>query len=55
MMNVHSTYWENHFMMYLSQIIMLYTLSLYNAVWQLYLKKTGKKEIIICFYQVAFC
>ena len=31
-------------MMYVSQIIMLYTLNLYSAVCQLYLKKTGRKQ-----------
>ena len=31
-------------MMYVSQINMLYTLNLYNAVCQLYLKKTGIKK-----------
>ena len=31
-------------MMYLSQIIMPYTLNLYSAVCQLYLNKTGRKK-----------
>ena len=31
-------------MMYVSQIIMLYTLNLYSAVFQLYLNKTGRKK-----------
>ena len=31
-------------MMYVSQIIMLYTLNLYSAVCQLYLNKTGRRE-----------
>ena len=30
-------------MMYVSQIIMLYTLDLYSALCQLYLSKTGRK------------
>ena len=30
--------------MYVSQITMLYTLNLYNAVGQLYLNKTGKNK-----------
>ena len=30
-------------MMYVCQIIMLYTLNLYSAVWQLYLNKIGGK------------
>ena len=35
-------------MMYVSQIMMLYTFNLYSAVYQLYLNKTGrlKKEIM---------
>ena len=32
------------FMMYISQIIMLYTLNLYRAVCQLYLNKKGRKK-----------
>ena len=32
-------------MMYVSQIIMLYTLNLYSAVCQLYLNKTEKKYL----------
>ena len=32
--------------MYISQIIMLYTLGLHTVVCQLYLNKTGKKHII---------
>ena len=32
-------------MMYVSQIIMLYTLNLYSAVCQLYLSKTGRKKL----------
>jgi len=31
-------------MMYISQIIMLYTLNLYRALYQLYLNKTGIKK-----------
>ena len=31
-------------MMYVSQISMLFYLNLYNAVCQLYLNKTGKKQ-----------
>ena len=34
-------YQNNHFMVYVSQIIMLY-LNLYSAVCQFYLNKTGK-------------
>ena len=32
-------------MIYVSQIIMLYTLSIHNAVHQLYLNKTGGKKL----------
>ena len=40
-MDAHKSYCDNQFMMYTSQIIMLYTLNLYNAVCQLQLNKTG--------------
>ena len=33
-------------MMYISQVIMLYTLNLYSAVCQLFLNKTGRGEIV---------
>ena len=35
---------DNHFMMYITQIIMVYTLNLCSAVCQLYLNKTGRKN-----------
>ena len=35
MIYTQQTYCDNHFMMYVSQIIMLYTLNLYSAVCQL--------------------
>ena len=41
-MGAQSTYYDNHFMMYASQIIMLYSLNLSRAVCQLYLKEIGK-------------
>ena len=44
MMDVHQTYCDNHFMMYVSQRIMLYTLNSYSAVWQLYLNNNWKKK-----------
>ena len=44
-MDVHWIYCGHHFMMYVSQIIMLYTLNLYSAVCQFYLNKTGRKNI----------
>ena len=34
----------HHFMLYVSQIIMLVTLNLYGADYQLYLHKTGRKK-----------
>lgn len=37
---------EHHFMMYVSQIFILYTLNLHNAENQLYLNKTKKKKTI---------
>ena len=43
MIGVHSTYCGNHFMMYVSQIVMLYTLNLHSAVYQLYLNTTERK------------
>ena len=45
MIDVDSTYCDNYFMTYISQIFMLYILKLYNAVCQLYLNKTGRKKI----------
>ena len=44
MTDVPQTYCDNHFMMYVSQIIMLCTLNLYSAVCQLYLNKAGRKK-----------
>ena len=44
MINVHETC-GNHFMIYGSQIIMLYTLNLYSAVYQLCLNKTARKYL----------
>lgn len=42
-MDVNQTYCGNHFTIYLSQIILMYTLNLYSVVCQLYLNKTRKK------------
>ena len=39
MMNVHQTYCGDHFMIYVSQIIMLSALNSYSAECQLYLNK----------------
>ena len=36
-------YCGNHFMMYISQIIVLYTLNLYSVICQLYQKNWKKK------------
>ena len=44
MIDVDSTYCDNYFMTYVSQIFMLYILNLYNAVCQLYLNKTGREK-----------
>ena len=33
-----------HLMMYVTQVITLYTLSSYSALYQLYLSKTGKEK-----------
>ena len=44
--DVHQTYCGNHFMMYVSQIIMLYTLNLHSAACQLNLNKTRRKGSI---------
>ena len=44
MMDVHQTYYDNHFMMHVSQIIMLQTLNLHCATCQLYLNKIGRKN-----------
>lgn len=44
MMIIHWTYSGNHFMMYTSQIIRLYTLNSYSSVCQLYLTSERKKK-----------
>ena len=43
MMGVNGIFRGNHFMIYVNQMIMLYTLNLYNAICQLYLNKAKKK------------
>ena len=43
-MDVHC---GDHFMMYVSQIMILYTLNLYSAICQLYLNKTGRRRKIL--------
>lgn len=42
-MDVSWTYC-NHFTIYVTQVTKLYSLNLYNAVYQLHLNKTGKKR-----------
>ena len=44
-MDVNLSYYGNQFMMYVSQMSMLYTLNLYSDVCQLFLNKTGKKNL----------
>ena len=43
-MCIFTKHCDNHFMMYVSQVIMLYTLNIYSAISQLYLNKTGRKK-----------
>ena len=43
-MDVQYTYCGKHFMMYVGQIIMLYTLILHSAICQLYINKTGREK-----------
>jgi len=43
-MDIHGTSCGNHLMIYLCQIIMLYTLNLHSAVCQLNLKKTEREK-----------
>ena len=45
-MDVHPIYCDNHFMMYVSQVIMLCTLNLYNAVCQYISIKLEEKNLI---------
>ena len=47
MMDVNQIYCGSHVTIYVSQIIMLYTLNIYSAVCKLYLNKTGKKIYIL--------
>ena len=35
---------DDHFMMYVSQIIILYTLTLYRTLYQLFLSKSGRRK-----------
>ena len=44
MMDVNLTYCDNHFTTYVNQIIMLYTLTLYSGICQLFLKKKEKEK-----------
>ena len=40
-------YCGNHFIIYVSQVIMLHTLNLHSAICQLYLNKTERKKITL--------
>ena len=44
MTHVHKTYCGYHFMMYISQIIVLYILNWYCALCQSYVSKIGRKK-----------
>ena len=44
MVDVEQIYCDNHFMIFISQIIMLFTLNLYPVVCQLHPSKTGRKK-----------
>ena len=44
MVDVEQIYCDNHFMIFVSQIIMLYTLNLYPVVCQLHPSKIGRKK-----------
>ena len=41
-----TNFYGHHFMMYVSQIIMPYTLNLYSAVYQLYLNNTKREKLL---------
>ena len=41
-MDMYQTYCANHFMMYVSQIIMLFTLNLSSSLCQLHLDRIGR-------------
>ena len=45
---------ENHFVMYVNQILMLYILNLYHVVCQLYFNKTGRKKIYGIFKRILW-
>ena len=44
LMGIHQTHCSNHFMMYVSQITMLYTFNLNSATYQLHLNKMERKK-----------
>lgn len=44
MIGINETYCGNHFRIYVNQISMLYTLSLYSSVCHLHLNKTVKRD-----------
>lgn len=43
MIDIQQTYCGNHFVMDVSQIMVLYTLNVYPVVCHLHLKKTGRR------------
>ena len=51
-MVIHYLYCDNHFIIYVSQIIVLNTLCLNCAVCQLYLNKTGRKKVQTFSYKI---
>ena len=44
MIDVHSTYGDNHFTMDVSHIIKVYTFNMYSAICQLYINKAERKK-----------
>ena len=44
MTDIHYTYSDNHFMMYVNHIIMFHTLHLYSDLYHLYLNETERKK-----------
>ena len=53
MTDVHWTYCDHHFVVYVSQIIMLYTWNSYSAVGQLYKLEEKMVNFMLCvFYQI---
>lgn len=53
MMGVNYTYYGDHLTMYISQSMMLHTLTLYGAVCEFELNKTGGKAPNLCVLSVT--